>query len=306
MGHALATLDASSVPIVVAYSGGMDSTVLLHATKAFCAETRRKVAALHVNHGLSSNSFQWEAFCRRQCADWGVPLTVKRVRVLAQTGRGVEAAAREARYKVLGLARAATVLLAHHAGDQAETILFNLCRGSGMRGGAAMRPERDRYRRPFLALDKPCIESYANANGLQWIHDESNDDVSLTRNFLRQEILPRLERSIPGASRNLCAAAARFGEAAALLDELARIDLADPEGSFPISRSRFLALSESRARNALRYLLDRAGVGIPGEDRLREAVRQLISAAPDRHPMVHFGEWRLRCSKGVISLRREP
>lgn len=301
-----AAIERSGAPssIVVAYSGGLDSSVLLHVAVAVARARSITIRAVHVNHRISPNAFRWEAFCRTVCRNLGVPLAVKRVTVPATTGIGLEAAARIARYRAFEATNGDAILLAHHLDDQAETVLFNLCRGGGPTAAAGMRPRRGRFLRPLLHLERKVLEHYAKEHRLAWIEDESNADPALRRNYLRGEMLPRLERAIPAAGRNLAAAADRFSEACALLDDPARLDLGEESRGFPVSRGRFASLSEPRARNALRYLLEQAHVSIPSDDTLREAVRQLRAAAPDRHPLIHFGPYRLRCSRGVVSVDR--
>lgn len=301
---ATATARHPGLSVAIAYSGGLDSSVLLHCTAGMAGALGLAVKAIHVNHRLHPNADHWERFCRRQSQRLGVPLVARRVAVPSTTGQGLEAAARQARYGAFETVPADMVLLGHHRDDQAETVLFNLCRGGGPKGVSGMRMARGRYVRPFLELDRATLERYARAHGVEWIEDDSNADPALTRNYLRHELLPRLECAIPAASRNIAAAADRFREACVLLDDLARLDLAEHAAGFPVPRRRFRDLPELRARNALRYLLDQAGVPIPGDERLREAVRQLQSARPDRHPEILFGEWRVRCARGAVTLDR--
>src|SRR3954471_12488717 len=158
--------------IAIALSGGMDSVVLLHLLKDHSG-----VTAVHVHHGLSPNADAWAAFCRRLCKRWGVPLSVFHVRV-NKKGKGLEAAAREARYAAFGKVKADVIALAHHLDDQAETVLMNLLRGTGLRGAGGMRPlarfEGKLLARPLLEIPRKDLESYARLHRLQWIEDETN------------------------------------------------------------------------------------------------------------------------------------
>jgi tRNA(Ile)-lysidine synthase len=289
--------------VVVGLSGGVDSVVLLHALAEQAAAKPGTVnlSALHVHHGLSANADRWEAFCGTYCRHLGVALSCVRVSVERGSRDGLEAAARRARHAAFAATETDWLVLAHHRDDQAETLLFNLLRGTGLAGAAAMRECSGRLLRPFLALGRDEIEAYARRHQLEWIEDESNADLRHARNFLRGRIFPELSRRFPAAAKNMAAASARFAEANDLLDDLARLDLGSADG-FPLPLALLGKLDEARARNALRYLLARHQVMIPSEARLREALRQLLDAAPDRHPALTFGRHRLCRRRGQIHL----
>src|SRR3954468_19896392 len=168
--------------VAVALSGGIDSVVLLHVLKG-----HPRVSAIHVHHGLSANADAWTKFCRRLCKRWNVPLTVRRVKV-KPSGRGLEAAAREASYRAFGREKADVIALAHHLDDQAETVLMNLLRGAGVRGASGMAPltrfQGKLIARPLLDVPRKKLEDHARRHGLEWIEDETNADDTLTRNFV--------------------------------------------------------------------------------------------------------------------------
>lgn len=283
--------------VVVGLSGGMDSVVLMHVL----AHTwQGGVVALHVNHGISPNAHVWADFCEAYARKLKIPFTVKSVVVERGSPDGLEAAARRARHTAFAQIDG-WVACAHHRDDQAETLLFNLLRGTGIAGAAAMRECNGRVLRPLLSIGRADIERYAHAHHLEWIDDESNADVRHARNFLRHRILAPLRQRFPAAAKNLAGAAARFAEAQALIDALACLDLGE-YADFPIPADQLQALDEPRARNALRYLLARRGVQIPGEARLREALRQMLSAGADRHPRLTLGNFRLLRRRGLIYL----
>ncbi|MFN3883529.1 MAG: tRNA lysidine(34) synthetase TilS [Rhodocyclaceae bacterium] len=289
---------ATGSRLVVGLSGGIDSVVLLHVLARLRPEG---LSALHVHHGLSPHADEWANFCAAYARGLRVPFACVRVAVERDSPDGLEAAARRARHAVFDRTPAEWIVLAHHRDDQAETLLFNLLRGAGLAGAAAMQEASNRLLRPLLNVGRAEIEAYARAQRLKWIEDESNADVRHSRNFLRHCILKPLAQRFPAAARNLAAAAARFGEAQALLDDLARLDLAGSE-DFPLDIARLKALPEPRARNALRYLLARQQVAIPSEVRLREALRQMLEAGVDRHPSVRLGAHRLLRCRGLIYL----
>jgi tRNA(Ile)-lysidine synthase len=217
---------------------------------------------------------------------------------------GLEAAARRARHAAYDRIVADWILLAHHQGDRAETMLFNLLRGAGIRGAGAMRQRNGRLLRPMLPVTRADILAYARAHRLAWVDDESNTDTRYARNFLRHRIVPALQQRFPAVENRLASAAAHFAEASDLLDDLARLDLGDPSCRFPLPVDRLMGLAEPRARNALRFLLSLHGVGIPSEQRLTEALRQCLTARPDRHPAIAFGPWLLRRQGRQIVLER--
>ncbi len=289
--------------LVVGLSGGIDSVALLHALAA-CRRASPAVftlAALHVNHGLSPHAGRWEAFCRDLCARLDVPFVCACVTVEHGSADGLEGAARRVRHAAFAATAADWIVLAQHRDDQAETLLFNLLRGTGLAGAAAMRECNGRLLRPLLPVGRADIEAYARAHALDWVEDESNADIRHTRNFLRHRILPELHGRFPAAAKNLAAAAARFAEALDLLDALAREDLAGTQ-DFPVDSACFDRLDEARARNVLRYLLAQRQVMIPSEARLTEAVRQMRNAGPDRHPALVLGDWRLLRRRGRLYL----
>jgi tRNA(Ile)-lysidine synthase len=286
--------------LVIGLSGGIDSIVLLHVVRTL----HESVGALHVHHGLSADADHWEQFCRDICTAWSVPLQLARVDVERGSVDGLEAAARRARHGVFAQTDADWVLLAHHRGDRAETLLFNLLRGAGVRGAGAMPESSGRLLRPLLEVGRADIVDYARAHGLTWVDDHSNSDSRYSRNFLRNEILPVLRHRFPAVEQRLASAGARFAETADLIDELALLDLGARPPVFPIEVDFLSALSEPRARNVLRFLLARHGVGIPSEDRLTEALRQFLTAAPDRHPVLAFGNHVLRRKAGLVVLER--
>lgn len=281
--------------VVVGLSGGMDSVALLHvlAMQWRAAPHAFKLSVLHVHHGISPNADRWATFCAGYALQLAVPCLCAHVEVERASPDGLEAAARRARHAVFAGSDVDWIMLAHHRDDQAETLLFNLLRGTGVAGVAAMRERSGRLLRPFLTIGRGEIEGYAIAHRLEWCDDESNADVRHSRNFLRHRILAPLSQRFPAAAKNLAAAAARFAEAQELLDDLARLDLGEDTGGFPLSLDKLRSLDESRARNVLRYLLGQCNVPIPSEARLREVLRQMLDARADRHPALVLGAYRL-------------
>ncbi|MDO6387936.1 tRNA lysidine(34) synthetase TilS [Uliginosibacterium sp. 31-12] len=270
--------------LCVAYSGGLDSTVLLHLLARLAPEAGFVLSALHVHHGLSLRADDWVKHCEAECDALGLPLRVERVVVTLDAGRGLEAAAREVRHAAFASVEADWVVLAHHADDQAETLLHRLVRGAGVAGVAGMR-ERDPARRlwrPLLAEPRAVLLEWAQAEGLRWIEDDSNADSRFMRNYLRHSVLPALKARQPAVERSLARAAAHFAEAEDLLGELAVLDAGVVRLGLPGSRSGLRALSPARGRNLLRYWLRERGEQAPDAARLASGLRALRGEAPVR------------------------
>ena len=270
--------------VCVGFSGGLDSTVLLHALHATARAEGRQLTAVHVHHGLSANADRWADQCRGICARLGVPLDVVRVNVPRDSPRGLEGEARAARYAVYAAREEPVVALAHHLDDQAETVLLQLLRGTGLKGIAAMPRlralnERVALCRPLLAFSRAELEAHARANALHWIEDESNASRSHDRNYLRHEIAPLLDARFPAWRASVARFAAHAAGAQSLLDDLARIDglPAEPCPSLAIDPT----LDDGRRANLLRAFLASHDLAMPGETRMAEIARQLFDARPD-------------------------
>lgn len=218
-------LPAGDAPLLVGFSGGLDSTVLLHALAALPAARARGLRAIHVHHGLHADADAWALHCEQACAALDVSLAVVRVDVARERGDGPEAAARAARYGAFGEALGAgeVLALAHHRDDQAETFLLRALRGSGVDGLAAMRPWRPFLRgwlwRPLLALPQATLADHARARGLRWLDDPSNAELAFDRNFLRRRVLPLLRERWPRADAAFARSAALAAQAQDLLEE---------------------------------------------------------------------------------------
>lgn len=280
----------------IAYSGGLDSHVLLHALAAL----RRNAMALHavhVDHGLQAQSKQWSQRCVETCAALHVPCTVLAVHAAPRPGESPEDAARRARYAALAelIQEGDCLLTAHHQDDQAETLLLQLLRGAGPRGLAAM-PQRAPFARgwharPLLEFTRADLHAYATQQGLTWIDDQSNFDTGFDRNYLRHEIMPRLRARWPAAARTLARSASHAAQAARLLDALADIDfhtVAHTAACDALSVTALRALDETRQRNVLRYWLHRLSLPLPNAAHIEHILHDVIDAARDKTPRVHW------------------
>lgn len=273
---------------LVAFSGGLDSTVLLYSLAAAAGDT--PVEAIHVHHGLQAAADEWAAHCRTQCEVLGVPLTVTAVSV----DSGGEAAAREARYAALrDLTRPGDVVVtAQHADDQAETFLLQALRGAGTAGLAAMPESRPfgaaTLSRPFLHVRRKRIEAWAREHELNWVEDPSNKDPAVARSALRQKVMPVLDAVRSDAVEGLMRTADAAAEASALAAEVADEDWRACAGPVPgsIDSRRLEELSAARRRNLLRLWPARHGLPSPPPRQIEAIERDLIPARPDAAPLV--------------------
>lgn len=260
--------------LCVALSGGVDSVVLLHVLAGLRGATGFLLSAAHVQHGLSPHAEQWLEHCAALCRQLAIPFTPLQVAVRRDHPDGLEAAARDARHAALSGIAADWLAFGHHQDDQAETLLFRMLRGTGVRGAAVMGIIEQRRLRPLLGTPRAAVLAYARAHGLEWVEDESNADLRHSRNFLRHEILPRIESRFPAAAGMLARSAANFREADALLDDLACIDAAAC-GGLRLCIDALRALPEPRLRNLIRSRIHALGLEAPSRARLIEVVRQL-------------------------------
>ncbi len=278
---------------LVALSGGLDSSVLLHALAAGREQHGVPIMAIHVNHGLHEDAASWQRHCEALTESLRVAFVSERVVVDFESGAGPEAAAREARYAALRgyIDRGDWLLSAHHQDDQAETLLLNLMRGSGPAGLAGMKPARHFAGgwlvRPLLDIARDELEAYASTHGIRYVDDPSNVDTQFDRNFLRQELLPLLESRWYGAAGRVRRSSGLLREAADLLADLAEIDgqaVVGPGGTLKISG--LLPLPDARQRNLLRHTIMTLGLPVPGASQLEQILRELAPARADAQPVV--------------------
>ncbi|WP_341523023.1 tRNA lysidine(34) synthetase TilS [Pseudomonas sp. G.S.17] len=295
----------------VGFSGGLDSTVLLHALADLARrETLPPINAIHVHHGLQAAADAWPAHCQQVCDALGVSLQVMAVQVKAEAS--LEQAARDARYAAFTatLKPDEVLLTAQHQDDQAETLLFRLLRGAGLRGLAAMPVSRalgeGSLLRPLLGISRADLEAYGREHQLAWIEDPSNNDVQFSRNYLRNQVMPALTSRWPQAAANLARTAAHLDEAQQLLNELAEQDLiaARSDSLLPwvaipsLALAPLVDLSAARQRNALRHWLAPL-TRLPDSDHWR-GWEDLRDAGQDARPVWRLADGELHRAEGRI------
>jgi tRNA(Ile)-lysidine synthase len=298
---------APPAALCVAFSGGPDSSALLHALAQLPEARARGLRALHVDHGLHPDSAGWAAHCERFCAALGVPCEVLRVQVGGDTGRGVEAAARDARYAALAtqLRDGEYLLLGHHRDDQAETVLLKLLRGAGPEGLGGMRALRPFGRgqlwRPLLELPRQQLRDYAEARQLDCIDDPSNRDTRLARNQLRHEILPRLAQHWPQAVDSILhsAALSRAAAEALRVPWMAALENLHDPATGSLDAAGWLALNPALREPLLDHWLHARGLPAPTTAQRRQIEFQ-CSARPGRLPCIRWAGAELHIWKGRL------
>jgi tRNA(Ile)-lysidine synthase len=300
MESRLPPLPDATTPVLVGFSGGLDSTVLLHLLAHAPAVRARGLRAMHVHHGLQPAADAWAAHCEHVCGQWQVPLQVVCVQVDTNTGDGPEAAARRARHAAFAavLQPGERLALAHHRDDQAETFLLRALRGSGVEGLAAMRELRDfgagQLWRPLLHVPRAALEAHARRHHLHWIEDPSNEQDAFDRNFLRNTLMPLLATRWPDAAAQFARSAALVGEAATLLqaqDAQWLPGCSDAAGA--LSVAALAALPAPACARVLRLWARQRGLPpLPGHgvDRIRH---DLLVAGHDRQAEFRWQQARI-------------
>ncbi|TAJ05296.1 tRNA lysidine(34) synthetase TilS [Pectobacterium versatile] len=286
--------------ILLAYSGGLDSSVLLHLLVAVRQRSGLPIRAAYIHHGLNPLADSWAEHCCQQCERWQVPFASLPVKVEAQNG-GIEAAARTARYQALQahLQEGEALLTAQHLDDQSETFLLALKRGSGPAGLSAMAAQsmlgHHRLVRPLLGISRLQLEAYAQRHQLGWIEDDSNQDERFDRNFLRRQILPRLTQRWPHFPSAVARSAQLCAEQEQLLDELLEESLqalCQPDGALSIDG--LAPLSPVRRFALLRRWLAQQGATMPAREQLQRLWDEVATSRQDAEPVLQLNQMQIR------------
>lgn len=293
---------------LVAYSGGMDSHVLLHALTSVRGDLDTDIDVVHINHGLNRDAHAWSQHCRSICNTLSVTCHVYEVNAAPEPGDSPEAAARRARYSRLAdiVQSGDCVLTAHHQDDQAETVLLQMLRGAGPRGLAAMPVytefSRGLLARPLLAFTREELHGYALREGLRWVDDDSNFDTGYQRNFLRHEVLPLLKSRWPSMARTLSRTADHCADAMQLMDEVASMDLDRIRGlqSNTLDITALTALAAPNQRNVLRFWFRQLGMEMPETLQLDRLRHDVMEAGEDRMPLLTWSGNEIRRYRDVL------
>ena len=306
--HQVMPVLSAATTVWVAYSGGCDSHVLLHLLTRLRQTQTFELKAVYVNHGLSPNALEWAGHCRGVCAELDVEFVALDVDAAAQNGESPEAAARNARYQAITdlLQTEEYLCTAHHQDDQAETLLLQLLRGAGPKGLAGMPQAsalgKATQLRPLLGFSQAQLQAYAEQHGLHWIEDESNSDTGFNRNYLRHAVMPVLRQRWPSVDAILARSASNCAEAAALIEVLAEQDYQRTKAadSKELCISNLLELDKARLKNVLRYWIRLSGLPLPSEKKLQHVISDVLQAAEDKMPLVHWPGAEVRRFNGRL------
>lgn len=298
----------------IAYSGGVDSHVLLHAIVQLRSQLP-SVRAVHIHHGLNEQADAWVIHCLTVCQQMAIPCDVINVKIQKQPRQSLEALARQARYAAIEqiISDNDSVLTAQHADDQAETLLLQLLRGAGVAGLAAM-PSMTRFGkgwliRPLLDFTQTDLLNYAKYYNLQWIEDSSNQNTQFDRNFLRHNVMPLLKQRWKNIAPVLNRVTRHQAEADTLLTELAQQDYLDCQGeqTFQLNLLKIKLLSPARQRNLIRFWLKQLHLPIPTTTQLEHILANVIAAREDSQPIVRWqgGEVR-RYQENLYAMANLP
>ncbi|QZA79286.1 tRNA lysidine(34) synthetase TilS [Deefgea tanakiae] len=294
--------------LCVGFSGGLDSTALLHWLSTQQAELGFQLSAVHVHHGLSANADAWAEHTSQVAEQLGIECPTVRVSLASLNGQGIEGGARKARYAVFSEQACDAILLAHHQNDQSETLLINLLRGSGPAGLAAMPVTRAlnaqiQLLRPLLHIPRAEILRYAQSHNLQWIEDESNTNTDFKRNKIRHELVPLLEGINPKAIPTIARSAIHQSDASTILLERAQEDLIQCCEHDALMLAELVKLSSARQRNLLHHWLGTHGITLE----LRafdELLRVALTAVEDACPALVWRNAAIRRYRGVLHITR--
>lgn len=313
--RALAQALPAGATLLVAFSGGRDSTVLLHALAGLRQACRFGLRAAHVDHGLQAQAGDWAQHCAVLAGRLGIPLLNLAVDVRDEQHHGIEAAARTARYAALKaqMRPGEYLLTGHHADDQLETVLLHLFRGSGVAGLAGIPASTafgiGHLLRPLLDVPSRTVQDYAEhilrPAGITWLTDPMNADPAFDRSFLRHQLVPMLVGRFPAAAAAAGRTAVLAAEAAGLLDDLAVEDakpVLDPHDSHRLNLRALQALKPARQRNLIRFLARQRGWAVPPERRLRMGLPPLLEAGSGKLPLLRWGGHEIRRYRDFLYL----
>ena len=272
--------DNSNLEILMGFSGGLDSSVLIHLLSQMRAKLNFKLKAIHVHHGLSSSADDWLNFCKEKCKLLDIEFYSEKVKINEKTSLGIEGEARKLRYKAIKKTQKHVVALGHHQNDQAETLMLQLLRGAGLKGLAAM-PEFDSKRkfwRPLLNIKKDTLEKYAKDKKIEYIEDESNQDINFDRNFIRKKVLPLIESRYPSSIETMSRSAINISEGHHL-NELVALDdsksIMSDDGKY-LFITDLKSLPKIRAINLIRWWLSFNNLLMPSRRNIDELYKQIL------------------------------
>jgi len=296
---------------LVAYSGGSDSAALLFFANKMAKKYKKEIRAIHVNHNLHTDSISWENHCKCFCKKINVPIIIKSINIVLKPGESIEERAREERYRVISShADSKTIMMtAHHANDQSETFLYQLLRGSGVKGLSAM-PDFKKilngyHSRPFLNTSKNTLMELVNFKELKYVIDNSNDNTKFSRNYIRKEILPKIKEKWPSYSSTISRAANNLADADKLNRDLAEIDIQ----SFLLSDDNKIStsiknLDDYRFNNVIRFWIMKNNFRMPSLEQIYSIYLNVLNAGNDKTPFFSCSEYQIRRHNEYIEIMK--
>ncbi|MDG2420911.1 MAG: tRNA lysidine(34) synthetase TilS [Gammaproteobacteria bacterium] len=303
--------------LILGLSGGLDSMVLLYAVNELIKSKKicSKLTALHINHRLQVDSDDWERFCKIRCAELGIPIIVKRLETdsLKENKSDLENKARKARYEIFEsiVDSDSCLILAHHFDDQLETLIFRLNRGAGIKGLTAMPQSRvigsGILYRPLLKIEAKSLYDFAEATELQWVVDHSNANVAFDRNYLRHEILPRIERRWPNYRESWAKSLELISEAREVTEEVVLADFSSvvSDASNKLILSLLMNLTKARQRNVIKYWLMKIAKIEIGWNKLQHMVNEVLPAASHSNLEININEYLICSYRNQLYLLRK-
>jgi tRNA(Ile)-lysidine synthase len=293
---------SESKKIIIAYSGGIDSSALLHLLFLIKEDLKQSLEAIHINHGLHEKSDDWEKFCKEECARFNVPFKAISIHENLPKNESVECWARNKRYLLISkeMNKDDLLLTAHHMDDQVETFFLQILRGAGPRGLASMpvikRIASGYHVRPFLNIQQCELEQYAKANDLLWQDDESNSDIRYDRNYLRHKVLVYLEKAWPSFRKSILRVISHQKESMSLLSEIASEDMSKVlcKDFINLDIKILNKLSLPRQKNLIFYWLNRLNLEKPGSRHMNQIIKTLINTTSEKSPCVNWRNTEVR------------
>ena len=270
----------------IAFSGGMDSTVLLHVMKNIIDE-KSQIRAIHINHNIVDNSKVWTKTCKSICKNFGIDIEIISLEV-THKGYGLEAAARDERYEKLKekLYENEYLLTAHHEEDQMETVFLRMARGTGLDG---LQGINEKYSfgegiifRPMLEVSKTSVMDYAKEHQLKWVEDSSNQDTHFDRNFLRKKIIPQFRERWPSIASSVSMLSQLSAQNIKILNQIAEEDIGPIANMNELPLAKLLDKSFERANNMVRYIILANGMRIPSMKTLQDGLKEMLDPETDK------------------------
>ena len=284
----------SADQIIVGFSGGADSTLLLHKTFNFLTESNydNKLLALHINHQAQPESHAWEEHCQKFCQDRKIHLQTEKVEITIK-GEGFEAAARSARLEVFNsFDKNAVIILGHHLDDQIETILFRIFRGTGIKGLSGIKRQSilgsKVVLRPLLNLTKKEIIELLDQERLNYITDESNQDNSFSRNYLRNTVIPKIYEKWPGAKKNISRMANILRKQNILYESYLEAVLEKVSDEDGLKLDELKNLDYFERAELIRIWLDKQSFSTPNESQMKEIEKSFFQSRQESNPVIKF------------------